>query len=218
MVSVPTGSRLVLRIPDGRSVEALALSTASLTSTCVLPVLPAPDALEVERGIAEIPTGQGLVRLAARLDSGAGLLTLEVPSMVQPVQRRAHARADIDLPVSGTAAAGPLPGGVTGWAHGGFGSAPPRIPFSGRTLDLSAGGMRARVALEGPDLALATALQELYVELDLAGPKPAAVILRVVSLRSDVLRARFVFVAPSDQRDLDAYLRRPAPAKPEERP
>jgi hypothetical protein len=194
MVTVPSGSRLILTASDGRSLELLSLSDTPVADRSVLPVLALPGAFLVEMGSAELPTEEGLVQVQARLDRNEGLLELSVPRPPRPAQRRAHARGDMTLEIRGTATAGRKPEGT-----GVTDALMPRVAFHGRTEDISTGGLRARLAMDTAGSQVPQHLREMYVELELGGARPAGTVLRVVSLRSDLLQAQFVFISPSDR-------------------
>lgn len=195
MICVPGGSRLVLRTGDGRRIEALTLVTTKVEDQGRIPVLAAPDSGAFETGTAEVPTEAGLVLVSARLLSRDGLLELNMPIDPRPIQRRAHARDDRALELHGVAVARPLPGGHT---------LGPPVSFRGLTRDISTGGLGALVEMETAGARLPSQFSELFVELDLGGPRPAGVVMQVVSMRSDLLRARFVYLSPADRAHLAA--------------
>jgi len=185
VISVPARGRLVLRAANGRSAELRALSAAPITDLGVIPVLASQVALAIGEGTAELPTERGLVRVPARLHAD-GRLELSVSEPLRPLQRRADVRAGIDLPLRGTAS--------TRTGRGLFGLVQ-RTEFAGRTLDVSAGGLRAR--LEPSELT--DDAHEFYVELDGAGPRPVGAVLEAVALRSGVLQAKFVVISAADR-------------------
>ena len=186
MISVPARGRLVLRAANGRSAELRALSAAPITDRGVIPVLASQLALAIGEGTAELPTEHGLVCVPARLHAG-GRLELSVSEPLRPLQRRADVRARMDLPLRGTASTRTGRGGLFGLVQ--------RTEFVGRTLDVSAGGLRAR--LEPSELT--DDAHEFYVELDGSGPRPVGAVLEAVALRSGLLQARFVVISAADR-------------------
>jgi hypothetical protein len=200
VISVPARGRLVLRAPNGRSAELRALSDAPVTDLGVIPVLASQRARAIGEGTAELPTERGVVFVPARLHRNG--LELHVTGPVRPLQRRTDVRAPIELPLHGTA---------TGAHRAGLLGLVQRTELVGRTVDLSGGGLRAR--LEPSELA--DAARELYVELDGSGPRPVGAVLQVVALRSGLLQARFLIIAPADREYL---VRRILALQPAERP
>jgi hypothetical protein len=186
VISVPARGRLVLRSSNGRSAELRALSAAPITDLGVIPVLASQVALAIGEGTVELPTEHGLVRVPARLHAD-GLLELSVTGPLRPLQRRADIRAEIEFPLRGTASTRSSHAGVLGLVQ--------RTEFAGRTIDVSAGGLRAR--LEPSELT--DDAHEFYVELDGCGPRPVGAVLEAVKLRSGLLQARFVVITAADR-------------------
>jgi hypothetical protein len=207
VLSVPARGRLVLRASNGRRAELRSLSEAPITDLGVIPVLASQLALAIGEGTAELPTERGVVYVPAQLHRD-GRLELTVTEPVRPLQRRADGRCRIELPLRGTAA-GSHRVGLLGLVQ--------RTELAGRTVDVSAGGLCAR--LEPSELAGDVA--ELYVELDGDGPRPIGAVLAAVALRSGLLRARFTVLAAADceylARRTSALERTGSPSGPPER-
>ena len=187
VVTVPMGSRLVLRTADGRHAELRVLSTVAVADLAVLPVMVLSTAFGLEGGVLELPTDRGVLQVAARLLNDEGWLEVRLPVATEPVQRRGDVRRRLQLPLEGTATAGPVAAGVRGL--------PPSVVFSGQTIDISAGGMRAHL----DELGSMKNLREFYVELDTTSARPIRAVVEVVALRSGLLHGKFVVITTSDR-------------------
>lgn len=191
---VPAGSILLLRTPDGHTVELMTSADAELAAEGGLDVLvgtePGGPVGEVERGMADIPTEAGLLHVPALLRPAEGRLQLgpiAAAEPARPLQRRLAPRSGLVLPLRGSAHSG----------RSGTGPAGRLITFHGYTVDVGAGGLQARLVGD-VGLRLPQQLRDVFVELDPEGPDSLAVGLRVVTFRSDVLRAQFSFIALAD--------------------
>jgi hypothetical protein len=190
MVIVPAGSILVLRTVDGQTVELLTYAAADVDHEGGLDVLVLSDVQgEIERGMADVPTAAGLLHVPALLHTAEGRLEVHPAQPVQPLQRRLTPRAGLVLPLRGSAHLGE-PG--VGAAGAGL-----LVTFHGHTVDVGAGGLQARL-IGDIGMRLPQQLRDVFVELDPGAPESLAVALRVVTFRSDVLRAQFSFIALAD--------------------
>jgi hypothetical protein len=186
VLSVPARGRLVLRGSNGDSAELRALADAPITDLGVIPVLASHAALAIGEGVTELPTVRGVVCVPARLHRD-GRLELSVRAPLRPLQRRIDLRGPMELAMRGTLTTRSGRAGLFGLTQ--------RTEFAGGTVDVSAGGLRAR--LEPSDLP--SDAHEFYVELDGSGARPIGAVLEAVALRSGVLQARFVVIAASDR-------------------
>jgi hypothetical protein len=109
---------------------------------------------------------------------------------VRPLQRRLAPRSGLVLPLRGSAHSARDAGA-------GAEAAGRLITFHGHTVDVGAGGLQARLVGD-VGLRLPQQLRDVFVELDPDGPDSLAVALRVVTFRSDVLRAQFSFISLAD--------------------
>jgi hypothetical protein len=193
---VPAGSILLLRTTDGHTVELLTSTDVDLTGEAdpELNVLvgtePGGPVGEVEQGMADIPTEGGLLHVPALLRPAEGRLQLRPAGAAEParpLQRRLAPRSGLVLPLRGSAHSG-RPGSGPGGRL---------ITFHGYTVDVGAGGLQARLVGD-VGLRLPQQLRDVFVELDPEGPDSLAVGLRVVTFRSDVLRAQFSFISLAD--------------------
>jgi hypothetical protein len=175
---------LVLRASTGRSAELRALADAPIVDLGVVPVLASPAAMAIGEGVVELPTTRGVVCVPARLCPD-GRLELSVRVPLRPVQRRLDVRGPIRVPVRGT---------VTARSRGLLGLVD-RTEVAGETVDVSAGGLRARLQ----PARLPAEAHELYVELDGSGARPIGAVLELVALRSGLLQARFAVIAAADR-------------------
>jgi len=185
---VPAGSILVLWTADGQRVDLLNLSATTVDHDGALDVLVLAEVGERERGTVELPTEAGLLRIPALLEREPGRLLIHPPDAAQPLQRRLAPRSGLVLPLRGAAQTGAAAAGLPG-AH--------LLTFHGNTVDVGPGGLRARVVGDGGER-LPANLHSVFVELDPDNPQSVAVGLRVVTFRSDVLRAQFSFISLVD--------------------
>ncbi len=191
MVTVQAGDRLVLRSPR-RAVSARALAGADLAGDWTLPVL--ADVHGAGRGRLEVPGPLGLVEVEAELVvQRHGLFLCAIDAAPEHlVQRRAHTRAPVDLPVRGAVlSAGPLGG-----------SAAPEEDLDeqmqGRTVSMSGGGLAVRWG-EAPPLAPGA---RLYLELQMPAGVVVPVVVAVVAAQPLAARVRFLDIAPVDAEHL----------------
>ncbi|MBI1758644.1 MAG: hypothetical protein HYR62_05395 [Actinobacteria bacterium] len=189
MTVVPLGTILVFKGDDGSRIDLLSMSTVTVEPEFVVDVLVPPDAGKLERGTVEVPTAAGLLHLPARLHREDGRLHVRLPHSIQAIQRRLTPRYGLSLPLRGSATFGSSPGGVPDAAN--------RITFQGYTVDVGAGGLQARLTGD-VGIRLPQHLHGVFVELDPGDPHSVAVVLTVVTLRSDMLRAQFSFISMAD--------------------
>lgn len=189
MTVVPLGTILVYKGDDGSRVELLTMSTVTVEPEFAVDVLVPPEAAAPERGTVEVPTASGLLFLPARLRREEARLRVRLPHSVQAIQRRLTPRYGLTIPLRGSATFGAAPGGVPDVAN--------RVTFHGHTVDVGAGGLQARLIAD-TGIRLPQRLHGIFVELDPGNPRSVAVVLTVVALRSDMLRAQFSFISMAD--------------------
>lgn len=191
MVAVQAGDRLVLRT-EQRTVSMRALAAADLAGSWTIPVL--ADVHGAGRGRVEVPGPVGVIRVEAELVvQRFGLFLCAVDAAPpHPVQRRAHTRAAVDLPVRGAV----LATGPAGPAK------PPSDDLDevmhGRTLSMSGGGLSVRWD-EAP---LLTPGAQLYLELQMPDDALVPVVVSVVAAQRLQARVRFLDIAPVDSERL----------------
>jgi hypothetical protein len=179
---------VLLRASNGRGAWLRVLADAEVADLSTIPVLAVQAALAIGEGIAELPTELGVVCVPARLHPD-GRLELRVAGPLRPLQRRVDVRGRLQLPLRGTAAPAHRTG-LLGLVQ--------RTEFTGRTVDVSAGGLRARLDPPGvPEDA-----QDFYAVLDGSGQRPVTAVLEAVALRSGLLQARFSIVGAADREHL----------------
>lgn len=201
MVTIEPGTRLVLRT-GGRAVLVRALGGATLGGQWSLPVMAAAVADDVMRGELDLPAGSGSASIEAelaRVDAGMVLRTptgragakgpgrARVPARVQ---RRAHVRAVMDLPLR----AGLLDGSRT------EPEGEVRV-MTGRTLSVAGGGLAVR--WDAPQRLLPGA--RLYLELEPEEGRLLPVVAQVVTAAANRrhVRLRFLDIAPADVERLE---------------
>jgi hypothetical protein len=189
MVCVPARARVLLRGANGRGAWLRALADGEVVDRGTIPVLAPQAALAIGEGVAELPTELGVVCVPARLHAD-GRLELRVAAPLRPLQRRVDVRGRLQLPLQGTASPARRPGGLLGMVQ--------RTEFSGRTVDVSAGGLRAWLDAPG----LPEDARDLYTVLDASGTRPVSAVLETVALRSGLLQARFTIVGAADREHL----------------
>jgi hypothetical protein len=190
MTTVIAGSSLVLHTNDGSTHVLLSLAAEVVDGAHSFDVLVPADLAGVERGTVEMPTTDGPIWLPAWLDADLGRLHVTLPYSARPKERRLAPRAGLIVPLRGAARlrrpdAGPTDPGTKVW-------------FDGHTVDVGPGGLQARV-ISRDGLRLPQYMRDVVVELDPDDQhQSVAAVLHVVSLRSDVLRAKFSFVSLTD--------------------
>jgi hypothetical protein len=189
MTVVPLGTILVFKGDDGSRIDLFSMATVTVEPEFVVDVLVPPDATNAGRGTVEVPTAAGLLHLPARLRRDDGQLQVRLPHAMQAIQRRLTPRYGLNVPLRGSATFGPSPGGVPDAAN--------RITFHGYTVDVGAGGLQARLVGD-VGVRLPQHLHGVFVELDPGDPHSVAVVLSVVTMRSDLLRAQFSFISMAD--------------------
>jgi hypothetical protein len=190
VVAVQAGDRLVLRTAR-RAVSTRALAAVDLTGAWTVPVL--ADVHGAGRGRLELPGPAGLVQVEAELVvQHHGLFLCSVDSApAHLVQRRAHTRAVVDLPVRGAVLTTGPPAGSTAPA-GELEELDEQM--WGRTLSMSGGGLSVHWD-HAPHLARGA---RLYLELQMPDGVPVPVVVSVVAARRYHARVRFLDIAPVD--------------------
>jgi len=193
VVAVQAGDRLVLRTAR-RAVSARALAAAELTGAWAVPVL--ADVHGAGRGRLELPGPVGLVQVEAELVvQHHGLFLCSVDSApAHLVQRRAHTRAVVDLPVRGAVLTPGSPGGSTTPTGEREELDELDEQMRGRTLSMSAGGLAVHWD-HAPHLAPGA---RLFLELRMPDGVPVPVVVSVVAARRYHARVRFLDIAPVD--------------------
>jgi hypothetical protein len=220
MVTIASGSRLVLRTPEG-PVAARSLAEADLSGSWCVPVLVDADVLVARAmpespsprpaavtgpqsdrhpaisGVAEFSTDAGPVRRDADLVPGLGSLILRRAALrvaALSEQRREHVRGPLSLPVRGALLSTPaIHGPRDGARRGG------RPVLTGETTDVSAGGLGVR--LSGLPASL-TRGDRVYLELQLPNGELAPAVAMVLERDGDRLRTELVDVSALDRERL----------------
>jgi hypothetical protein len=192
-MSIPlaAGSQLILTGPV-QAVELLTLADGEIGDGEKLNVLVMGSDTPPQRGMVSIPTQYGVMRTIATLDAAEGVVTLRMSKIPPAWQRRDAHRTPLVLELRGTTVALPALAGA------GAPSSKAPVRFNGTTVDISPGGLSARLTVESDGLRLPPGVRDVFVELDPFGGHPVAATLRVVDVRSDLLRGEFEYLNPSD--------------------
>lgn len=190
-IPLPAGTQLILTGP-AQTVELLTLAPAEVGDQEQIPVLVMGSDAPPQRGMISIPTPFGVMRTIAALDADAGTITLKMSKIPRAWQRRDAHRMPLVVPLRGTTVSLP--------ALAGAGAPGPHRPvrFNGTTVDISPGGLSARLTVESDALRLPSGVRDVFLEIDPSSAHPVAATLRVVDVRSDQLRGVFDYLAPSD--------------------
>jgi hypothetical protein len=192
-MSIPlaAGSQLILTGPV-QAVELLTLADGQVGDGETLNVLVMGSDTPPQRGMVSIPTPYGVMRTIATLDAALGLVTLRMSKIPPAWQRRDAHRMPFEIELRGTTVA------LQALAGAGAPSSSGPVRFNGTTVDISPGGLSARLKVESDGLRLPPGVRDVFVEIDPFGPRPVAATLRVVDVRSDLFRGEFEYLAPSD--------------------
>jgi hypothetical protein len=199
VVTIEPGTRLVLRTAH-RAILVRALGAGALSGQWSLPVMAATVAWEPVRGELDLPTGAGSAVLEAELARvDAGMVLRAPPERAgdgarpaarhdrgpHRVQRRAHARAVVEVPVR----AGLLDGEATEPDE------EVRV-MTGRTLSVAGGGLALR--WDEPQHLLPGF--RLYLELAPESGRLLPAVVQVVTAAANHrhVRVRFLDIAPAD--------------------
>jgi hypothetical protein len=228
MAGIAAGGRILLRVGDQRLVLR-ALRPADITGVWSIPVLGAVEAIGAGEGVAEIPTIGGVLRVHAQvvlidgavalqasgsheamivMDADADPIGCEPPTpgtstRSEPVveQRRDNVRGALDLHLRGALVTGPGSG------------VDDELALRGTTSTVSAGGFSAQVEVHRPYRSTTTPRRlgsvhtlrpgaQVYVELELPDDLLVPTIVEVVTYRRDIVRAKFLEIAPIDRERL----------------
>ena len=190
-IPLPAGTQLILTGP-AQAVELLTLLPAMVGDQEQIPVLVMGSDAPPQRGMISIPTPFGVMRTIAALDVDAGTITLKMSKIPPAWQRRDAHRMPLVVPIRGTTVSLPALAGA------GAPSSHRAVRFNGTTLDISPGGLSARLTVESDGLRLPSGVRDIFLEIDPHSAHPVAATLRVVDVRSDRLRGEFEYLSPSD--------------------
>jgi PilZ domain len=177
---VVAGSTMVFVAGD-RRIPMRAM--ASVDATSDLPVLASSEVLRLGDGHVEIATASGLVTAPGRVvQDGSGGLLLRVAQAREVTQRREAVRGEVELSLR-----------VAVRDDDVLGSGRGRV-VRGRTVNVSAGGMLAR--LDVNPAGLVDIGMRLPAEMTLPSGERVAAVLEVVELRGWWVRTAFAEIDP----------------------
>lgn len=206
-IPLPAGTQLILTGPV-QAVELLTLAPAEVGDQEQISVLVIGSDSPPQRGMISVPTPFGVIRTVAALDADLGVVTLKMAKIPPAWQRRDAHRMPLVVPLRGTTVSLPALAGA-----GPPGSGRP-VRVNGTTVDVSPGGLSARLTVESDALRLPPSVRDVFLELDPLSAHPVAASLRIVDVRSDQLRGEFEYLQAGDWLHLAAMARSAAELPP----
>jgi hypothetical protein len=191
MVTVPSGSTLLLRCPGEQPLALITLSEVSAAFVAELPPIPvlSTDGPGTRRfGILELVSSAGVTWVEAELRDG--ILTTSGDTPTDVVQRRGAARRPGTYAASGTAELDSEPGRRL-------------VMVSGHVEDVSTSGLLLRAAPAGgvhlPPHVIRTLLRVSMPWGDMVAT------VATVDQRADQLRGTYEWIDPTDEKALHAF-------------
>ena len=191
MVTVPSGSTLLLRCPGEQPLALITMTEVSAAFLAELPPIPvlSPDGPGIRRfGILELVSSAGVTWVEAELRDGILTPTGDTPTDV--VQRRGAARRPGTYAATGTAELDSEPGRRL-------------VVVSGHVEDVSTSGLLLRAA-PADSVHLPPDIVRVLLRVSMPWGNMAATVT-TVDQRADQLRGTYEWIDPADEPALRAF-------------